>query len=55
MNEESQERIINCEVLRGMHEDDIEVPEYGKLFIGTLKDQLRISKLVKKNMKYWKI
>ena len=34
-----------------MHKDDIEVPEYGKLFIGTVKDQLRISKVFKQNMK----
>ena len=34
-----------------MHKDDIEVPEYEKLFIGTVKDQLRISKVFKQNNK----
>ena len=51
INEESQEHIINCEVLRGMNKYDIEVPDYGKLFIGTVKDQLKISKIFKQNMK----
>ena len=50
-HEESQEHIINCEVLRRMNKDDIEVPEYGKLFIGTVKDQLRISKIFKHSIK----
>ena len=49
---ESQEQIINCNVLRCMSKDDNEVPKYGQLFIGTVKkDQLRISKLFKRKMK----
>ena len=32
-NEESQEHIIYCKVVRGMNKDDHEVSDYGILFI----------------------
>ena len=51
IDEKSQEHIQYCKVVRGMNKDDHEIPDYGKLFIGTVKDQLGICKLFKQNMK----
>ena len=49
--EEDQEHILKCQILKNMNKEYEEIPEYEKLFIGSVKDQLIIAKVFKENMK----
>ena len=51
--DESQEHVINCEVIREMHNewDKSEIPSYNKLTDGSIKEKILISKMFSKNMK----
>ena len=51
--DESQEHVLNCkEILEMNEESDIsEIPEYNRIFDGTVMEQVKISKIFSKNMK----
>ena len=51
--DESQEHVLNCEVIREMHNewDKSEIPSYNKLTDGSIKEKILISKMFSKNMK----
>ena len=51
--DESQEHVLNCEVIREMHNewDNSEIPSYNKLTDGSIKEKILISKMFSKNMK----
>ena len=51
--EENQEHVLNCkEILKKNEESDLsEIPEYERIFDGTVTEQVKIAKLFSKNMK----
>ena len=51
VNDETQEHILRCKILMEGNKKINRMPEYKKLFIGTVKDQLEISKVFRENMK----
>ena len=51
VNDETQEHILRCKILMEGNKKINKMPEYKKLFIGTVKDQLEISKVFRENMK----
>ena len=51
--DENQEHVLTCKTILNMHkqEEESETPEYEKLFNGSVKEQVQITKLFTKNMK----
>ena len=49
--EESQQHILECSVLVNMNKDYEELPKYGKIFDGTVSEQVKIAKKFKQNMR----
>ena len=51
--DENQEDVLTCKTILSMHkqEEESETPEYEKLFNGSVKEQVQITKLITKNMK----
>ena len=49
-NDETQEHILKCKILMESNNKVNKIPEYKKLFNGTVKDQLEISKVFSQNM-----
>ena len=49
--EEDQEHILKYQILKNMNKEYEEIPEYEKLLIGSVKDQLIFAKVFKQNMK----
>ena len=43
--------MINAKSLMDLNKEQIEKPEFRKLFYGTVKDQLKIPKVFRQNMK----
>ena len=52
-NEETQEHVLNCEIILNMHEDyeKSEKEEYEKIENGSVKEKIKVAKLFIKNMK----
>jgi uncharacterized protein YnzC (UPF0291/DUF896 family) len=50
-NEESQMHITECKELIKLRKEYLKPPEYGKLFDGSVKNQLNIVKIFTENMK----
>ena len=49
---ETQEHVYDqCISLMDLNKEQIEKPEFRKLFYGTVKDQLKIPKVFRQNMK----
>ena len=49
---ETQEHVYDqCKSLMDLNKEQIEKPEFRKLFYGTVKDQLKIPKVFRQNMK----
>ena len=47
---ESQEHVLNCKEIVNMHEES-EIPQYERIFDGSVMEQVKISKLFNKNLK----
>ena len=43
--------MYQCKFLMDLNKEQIEKPEFRKLFYGTVKDQLKIPKVFRQNMK----
>ena len=51
-HEETQEHIYDqCKTLMELNKEQHENPEYEKLFIGTVRDQMKIAEILKQNLK----
>ena len=48
-DDESQAHILVCKKITNMNKSDL--PEYDKIFEGTISEQVKIAKLFKQNMK----
>ena len=50
--EETQEHVYDqCKTLMEFNKEQHENPEYEKLFIGTVRDQMKIAEILKQNLK----
>ena len=51
--DETQEHILNCKEILKMNEESgiSEIPDYNRIFDGTVMEQVELSKLFNKNMK----
>ena len=52
-NEETQEHVLNCEIILSMHEEyeKSEKEEYEKIENGSVKEKIKVAKLFMKNIK----
>ena len=50
IEDESQKHILECPTLISLNEENEEMPEYEKIFEGSIQEQLDIARLFQKNM-----
>ena len=50
IEDESQKHILECPTLISLNEENEEMPEYEKIFEGSIQEQLDIARVFQKNM-----